>query len=649
MDTESDFSEEFNEKYFPESKTSLKEDYNIEKLLGDGAFSEVYKAQRKKDGEQVAIKIIKKSKVAQYDLQREVEIWRLASKSCSRVVLLYEIYEDDEHVYLVMELMVGGELFEKIANMTEYSEVYVSKLMKQIFLIIRDLHKVDIIHQDLKPENLLLMEDSMILKLCDFGLAEIADDNTELFGCVGSTTYMAPEVTNESGHHKPVDMYAAGVIMYIMLCGYPPFEPENGIVELEFPEREWDDISNDAKELITNLLDEDPLKRPTPEEVLRHRWLLSVDTIRNPKGLMRTINTLKHFMEMGPNGTMKEHRGESKNPRKPVMGLFESSESIPAQSQPQVPPTPSPVLPSATSVPVATPATLPTNPVPPKAEKKGKHEMKAGVNSVPLLLPSVKLPVTKGDDKKKPGAQTSRVDPEQEKVTDPKKDKLGDKDKKKKKDKKKRQSLPLTTNELKDNGFEFDNKGRIVKKGDQLKVEVELDKDKKKKSTKKYEKPEKKIKEESIIDKLNPESFYSLGNPALDEMIMSFYRDLLYQRDAIQHLRMENSFLRTKLNEELDAYQQLHAKLDGEILSLKKTIDSERKEIKNLQAQTLASEAPLPLKSVKSDHTHHHHHNSNNFHVIPASSSVGNVPPMPTKPVKTDTKASQGKKKKPNK
>jgi len=125
----------------------------------------------KRDGtqSQVAVKIIKKEKVSAEDLKREVDIWRTASRVSSRVVHLYDIYENEKTVYLVMEYCTGGELFEKIVNMTDYNEVYAAKIMKQIFYIIRDLHKADIIHQDLKPENLLLMSpDSMIIKLCDF-------------------------------------------------------------------------------------------------------------------------------------------------------------------------------------------------------------------------------------------------------------------------------------------------------------------------------------------------------------------------------------------------------------------------------------------------------------------------------------------------
>jgi len=174
----------------------------------------------------------------------------------------------------------------------------------------------------------------MILKLCDFGLAEVADDDVELFGCVGSTTYMAPEVTNESGHHKPVDMYAAGVVMYILLCGYPPFEPENNIIELEFPEREWADISMAGKDLIVKLLDKDPERRGKPEEVLKDQWFVDVETIRFPKPLTRTVNTLKKYQQQGPNGTMKEYRGDTK--RTTVIGLFEGSGESKTEEEPKI-------------------------------------------------------------------------------------------------------------------------------------------------------------------------------------------------------------------------------------------------------------------------------------------------------------------------
>uniref|UniRef100_A0A6B2L0E6 Protein kinase domain-containing protein n=1 Tax=Arcella intermedia TaxID=1963864 RepID=A0A6B2L0E6_9EUKA len=586
----------------------MAQDFIIDKMLGDGAFSEVYRAKRRSDSEEVAIKIIKKEKVAVHDLIREVDIWQLASKSCSRVVQLYEIYEDEDHVYLVMELMVGGELFEKIANMTDYSEAYASKIMKQVFLIIRDLHKVDIIHQDLKPENLLLMGDSMILKLCDFGLAEIADDNTELFGCVGSTTYMAPEVTNETGHHKPVDIYAAGVIMYIMLCGYPPFEPENGIVELEFPDREWDDITVDAKELITLLLDEDPLKRPSPEEVLRHRWFMNVETIRNPKNLMKTVNTLRQFQQLGPNGTMKEYRGDTaKGNRNSVIGLFEEPASAPPASN---------------------------------GDKKGDAIKKSSAN---VPLPGLKIPAASPESPKKKGARTDRPaekdhkDKEHKKANTnielpkdivlPTKEELKAADKKKdkkKNDKKKRASASMAT-DLKD--INFDPKAFTKKSEPEPQMS---ESDKKKKEKKKTDK--KKGKDGDTKSSLE---YIPIGGnyQPLDELLAAFHKELHYQNSLLEQLKQENSLLKAKMAEESESRQAVLEKLLSEISLLRKEAEEEQRERRLLQ--TILEHNAAALASVGAG--------------AGSAAKAGSPAPNAGKDTKTPQQALSSKKKKPTK
>eukprot|EP01125_Pyxidicula_operculata_P005205 TRINITY_DN1884_c1_g1_i1.p1 TRINITY_DN1884_c1_g1~~TRINITY_DN1884_c1_g1_i1.p1 ORF type:complete len:632 (-),score=199.52 TRINITY_DN1884_c1_g1_i1:1731-3626(-) len=302
------------------TKTPISDDYDIQNKIGDGGFSIVKKGVRKSDGKEFAIKTVKKRKVPSHYILREVNIWKKASEhSPNRIVKLIEIYEDENAVNYVMELMEGGELFEKIVQMTDYSEVYAAKILKQLFKIVKEIHEIDIVHQDLKPENLLLTsKQGMSIKLCDFGLAEIAEDDHELTGVVGSRMYMAPEVEADKGHGKPVDYYAAGVIMYILLCGYPPFEPENGITVLEFPEPEWDNITPFAKELITQLLNPDPNKRPTPTQVLAHEWFKNVETINEPHSLNNTISNLRAFKNIGPGGTMKEYRGGKQS----VIGLF---------------------------------------------------------------------------------------------------------------------------------------------------------------------------------------------------------------------------------------------------------------------------------------------------------------------------------------
>jgi len=237
---------------------------------------------------------------------------------------LYEIYEDEEYIDLVMELMHGGELFEKIVKMEDYNEKYASTIIKQVLMIVKDLHKADIVHQDMKPENLLLLDkESHAIKLCDFGLAEIADDEVELVGLAGSTPYMAPEVVEGTGHGKPVDVYASGVIMYILLCGYPPFEPENNITELEFPSPEWDVISPVAKDLIEKLLQSEPDSRPTAGEALKHPWFKDVETLKETsRPLQRTKDTLRRYKEIAgdPSSSMREYRGQG---RGSVMGIFQ--------------------------------------------------------------------------------------------------------------------------------------------------------------------------------------------------------------------------------------------------------------------------------------------------------------------------------------
>jgi serine/threonine protein kinase len=172
---------------------------------------------------------------------------------------------------IIMELITGGELFDKIVEIEHYSEADAANLMKQIADAVQICHDKNVVHRDLKPENLLFEDpQSNKLKLIDFGVAEVLEPGKSLKGIVGSRTYMAPEVAANVPYGKPVgtlsnpqlrkvdvsdrfcraraiDMYSAGIIMYILLCGFPPFDPEQGIVELEYPSPEWDDVSQTAK------------------------------------------------------------------------------------------------------------------------------------------------------------------------------------------------------------------------------------------------------------------------------------------------------------------------------------------------------------------------------------------------------------------
>uniref|UniRef100_A0A6B2LDP1 Protein kinase domain-containing protein n=1 Tax=Arcella intermedia TaxID=1963864 RepID=A0A6B2LDP1_9EUKA len=256
----------------------------------------VYQGLKIVDNSPVAIKVIKKSKVNKDDLTRELDIWSYASKKSAQVVKLLNTYEDGETVYLVMELMKGGKLFNRIVNVPDYNEKYASSLIKQILTILKELHQGPIMHQSIQPEYILFeSNESDVIKLCHFGLAEIATDDSAFIGLPGSTPYIAPEARNEAGHHKPVDVYAAGVIAYIMLCGHP-FDLANENLKLEFVGPEWDVISENAKDIISKLVAYNPEDRLTAAEALKHPWF-SDESNQGTVNFSGTIIALKKFLQ----------------------------------------------------------------------------------------------------------------------------------------------------------------------------------------------------------------------------------------------------------------------------------------------------------------------------------------------------------------
>lgn len=278
-------------------KRSYKVDYDITDNLGSGAFGVVRKARSKEDPSlYVAIKSIKKADCKPEELFAEVKLLRLLAGS-KGIVHMYAVYESFEKVNIVMELISGGELFDAILENEFYSELEASKIVKQIASIVEYLHSKNIVHRDLKPENLLFSDkQNNILKLIDFGIATIVDPGKKLMEVVGSRSYMAPEIHMRTGYHKPVDVYAIGVITYILLCGYPPFDYDQGIYELAFNSPEWDDISDNAKDLISNLLQDDPNKRMTAASLMKHSWLQGVGTSKTPLGA-NLKGTLKGFRD----------------------------------------------------------------------------------------------------------------------------------------------------------------------------------------------------------------------------------------------------------------------------------------------------------------------------------------------------------------
>lgn len=294
-------------------KGDIKEKYLFEKTLGQGSFGEVKKAKNKQTGEECAIKIIKKSDMQQEDvlaLQTEVEI--LSQVDHPNVVKLFEVWEDKNSFYLTMEIMTGGELFDRIVEKDHYSEKEAADTIRPIVDAIRYCHKMGVAHRDLKPENLLYAtrDSHSIIKISDFGLAKVYDSSLMMTQC-GTPSYVAPEVLEGKGYDEAVDFWSIGIILYILLCGFPPFYDDDNdkLFELiakgkvDFPNPYWESISDGAKDLIRKLLNVNPRDRLGADEMLNHPWMIGDETPRknlpNITDKIREYNAKKRFKKVG--------------------------------------------------------------------------------------------------------------------------------------------------------------------------------------------------------------------------------------------------------------------------------------------------------------------------------------------------------------
>lgn len=265
-------------------KTSdVKENYDFKEILGTGAFSEVVLAEEKRTQKLVAIKCIPKKALEGKENSIENEIAVLHKIKHANIVSLEEIFESKSHLYLVMQLVSGGELFDRIIEKGFYTEKDASKLIQQILDAVKYLHDMGIVHRDLKPENLLYysMEEDSKIMISDFGLSKIEGSGSVMSTACGTPGYVAPEVLAQKPYSKAVDCWSIGVISYILLCGYPPFYDENDSklfeqilkAEYEFDSPYWDDISDSAKDFIVHLMEKDSNTRYTCDQALQHPWI----------------------------------------------------------------------------------------------------------------------------------------------------------------------------------------------------------------------------------------------------------------------------------------------------------------------------------------------------------------------------------------
>mmetsp|Transcript_2167 Transcript_2167/g.5058 ORF Transcript_2167/g.5058 Transcript_2167/m.5058 type:complete len:504 (-) Transcript_2167:745-2256(-) len=275
------------EDFFLESKGKIHDSYNFEeKKLGQGTYGSVVRATHKATGQIRAVKCIPKSSKQMKNMERfKMEIQLMKSMDHPNVVNLFETYEDRRNIYLVMELCQGGELFDRIIECGHFTERQCAMLMRQILAILHYMHEAGIMHRDIKPENFLLKEDGEAIekstvKIIDFGLSTRFKPGEFKSTKAGTPYYVSPQVL-AGKYDQSCDVWSCGVIMYIMLCGYPPFYGENDIDVLArvrlatftFVQADWKNVTTDATELITKMLKKNPADRLTAKQALDHVWI----------------------------------------------------------------------------------------------------------------------------------------------------------------------------------------------------------------------------------------------------------------------------------------------------------------------------------------------------------------------------------------
>eukprot|EP01138_Halocafeteria_seosinensis_P016402 gb/GECG01016733.1/.p1 GENE.gb/GECG01016733.1/~~gb/GECG01016733.1/.p1 ORF type:complete len:916 (+),score=115.98 gb/GECG01016733.1/:1-2748(+) len=272
--------------------------YIARKPLGRGHYGTVYPGHNKETGEGVAVKCIPKLDPKNLEMLKS-EISILENAYHPNIIRLLDVYEDVQNIYVVTELCTGGELFDRIQAKGHYKEHTAAVRFREMLIAIEYLHKQSIVHRDLKPENFLMdsPDEDACLKMIDFGLAVTLSRGQTLSSRVGTPYYIAPEVLHKRYDHM-CDLWSLGVILYVLLCGYPPFWGEKDIDifkrilrgEYSFSGPEWLFVSEDPRDLITKLLKGDPSERIKLPNALVHRWVLH-------EGMTDTIALPEHFYQ----------------------------------------------------------------------------------------------------------------------------------------------------------------------------------------------------------------------------------------------------------------------------------------------------------------------------------------------------------------
>ena len=268
-----------------EKYRNIKDTYKIEATLGKGSFATVKKAKNRATGERFAVKVLSKKKMSEEDkkaMENEIEI--LKQVDHPNIVKLIDVFEDERHWCLVMELMQGGELFDEILEKEHFSEYEAREATKAIIDAIAYCHEKGICHRDIKPENLLLSSKELgitSLKIADFGLARSLEENSLASTTCGTPGYVAPEVLMQKPYGKECDYWSIGVVTFILLSGTPPFYEEDNFAlfeqikgcKYEFDEESWAGVSQEARDFVSAIMVADPGVRLNCQQMMAHPWM----------------------------------------------------------------------------------------------------------------------------------------------------------------------------------------------------------------------------------------------------------------------------------------------------------------------------------------------------------------------------------------
>ncbi|KAF8266268.1 Pkinase-domain-containing protein [Lactarius quietus] len=278
----------------PNTPTTIPCQYRTGKTLGSGTYTIVKELVHIKTGKYYACKVINKKLMEgrEFRVRNEIAVLKRVSSGHMNIVTLHDYFEihflhrTSNSLYLCFDLCTGGSLFDRTCAKGNYHEPNASELVRTIMGAVQYIHDSHIVHRDLKPENILFRTpaENADITITDFSLSRVMEEErfhllTEI---CGTSRYMAPEIFKMTGHGKPVDIWAMGVITYFLLAGYTPFDRENRQQEMEAiiagdykfePEKYWENVSNTARDFVRSCLTVDPTQRPTAAEILQHRWL----------------------------------------------------------------------------------------------------------------------------------------------------------------------------------------------------------------------------------------------------------------------------------------------------------------------------------------------------------------------------------------